>query len=305
MSDNTFSDFLDTARNAVRDNFVAVTEKEINYGHQFTVTENSRKATLNIYNGKKGRKFVFSGDVAVVEKLRNLLRLDENASTTAAESAKKYSGNLWAGSDESGKGDFFGSLVVAAVVVDKDSAAKIVEAGIKDCKMLSDRKILEFEAVIKELAVDYSVLELLPQFYNKRYEEVKTNGGKLNQLLSSGHINALSQVLERNHLCEYALIDQFSVSQETVRILQSRFSRCKIMQHPRAEKNIAVAAASVLARAKFLQTMNLLAEQADTTSLPKGGGSAATEAAGVIAAKYGKEALRNFVKLHFVNYSRI
>ncbi len=76
------------------------------------------------------------------------------------------------GSDESGKGDFFGSLVIAAVVVDDTTAGKLQAAGVKDCKLLTDKKILALEDVIKNTVVEFSVLELKPKFYNLRYEQV-------------------------------------------------------------------------------------------------------------------------------------
>ena len=93
-----------------------------------------------------------------------------------AAAGATVSNGLWAGSDESGKGDFFGSLVVAATVVDNTTAAKLQAAGVKDCKLLTDKKILELEYVIKSTVVDFSVLELKPKIYNLRYEQVAAAG---------------------------------------------------------------------------------------------------------------------------------
>lgn len=211
----------------------------------------------------------------------------------------------WAGSDESGKGDFFGSLVVAAVVVDETTAEKLAAAGVKDCKLLSDKKILALENVIKSIVVDSCVLNMQPKIYNLRYAQVVEAGGKLNQLLGLGHIAALSQVLARHTDCTSALIDQFTPSYENVHELHRRFPFCQVRQQPKAESDIAVAAASVLARASFLRTMDDLAARAGVSALPKGGGAQATEGARMLAAKFGKEALREYVKLHFANYKRI
>ena len=211
----------------------------------------------------------------------------------------------WAGSDESGKGDFFGPLVVSAVVVDDGTAAKLAAAGVKDCKLLSDKKILELEDVIKANVIDFSVLELKPKVYNMRYAQVMAQGGKLNQLLGYGHVAALSQVLARHEDCHAALIDQFTTSLVNVRELTKRFPQCSVKQQPKAESNLAVAAASVLARARFLRTMDELAQAAGEPQLPKGGGDGATACARRLAAKLGKAELANYVKLHFANYSRI
>ena len=153
--------------------------------------------------------------------------------------------------------------------------------------------------------VDYSVLELKPRVYNLRYEQVAAQGGKLNQLLGYGHVAALSKVLEKHEDCHSALIDQFTTSMVNIRALKQRFPQCDVRQQPKAESNLAVAAASVLARAQFLHTMAALAAEAGVQELPKGGGAQATVCARELAAKYGKEALRNYVKLHFANYQRV
>ena len=194
---------------------------------------------------------------------------------------------------------------MSAVVVDDGTAAKLAAAGVKDCKLLSDKKILELEETIKANVIDFSVLELKPKIYNMRYNQVLAQGGKLNQLLGFGHVAALSQVLERNHDCHAALIDQFTTSTVNVRELQKRFPECQVRQQPKAEINLAVAAASVLARARFLRTMDELAKSVGEVSLPKGGGPQTTACARKIAQSLGKSQLENYVKLHFANYSRI
>lgn len=281
-------------------------EKPINYGHQLVVEQSGAKMTLNIYNGKKGLNLVYSGASALIAKVQAAVNGEaDNVANQSAPAAKLAADGLWAGSDESGKGDFFGSLVVAAVIVDAATAGKLRAAGVKDCKLLTDKKILELEDAIKAAAVDYSVLELKPQAYNLRYEQVAAEGGKLNQLLGYGHVAALSQVLTRHPDCRRALIDQFTTSTVNVRELSRRFPSCQVRQQPKAESDLAVAAASVLARARFLRTMEELAAAAGTDSLPKGGGSAATACARQLAQKLGKAALRDFVKLHFANYKRL
>lgn len=138
---------------------------------------------------------------------------------------------------------------------------------------------MELEDVIKATVVDYSVLELKPQFYNLRYEQVAAQGGKLNQLLGYGHVAALSKVLERHPECDSALIDQFTTSDVNIVALKECFPKCRVQQKPRAESDLAVAAASVLARACFLRTMKALAASVGREELPKGGGDHATACA--------------------------
>ena len=302
LTDEQFSAYLAEAKAKLSAELPITAEKKINYGYQYTVKLAEAKLTLNIYNGKKGLNVVYSGDSALAERAAALL---EGRKAQAAAPATFVTDGLWAGSDESGKGDFFGSLVVAAVVVDNTTADKLRAAGVKDCKLLTDKKILELEDIIKASVVDYSVLELKPRVYNLRYEQVAAQGGKLNQLLGYGHVAALSRVLEKHEDCHSALIDQFTTSMVNIRVLKQRFPQCDVRQQPKAESNLAVAAASVLARAQFLHTMAALAAEAGVQELPKGGGAQATACARELAAKYGKEALRNYVKLHFANYQRV
>lgn len=302
LTDEQFSAYLAEAKAKLSAELPIAAEKKINYGYQYTVKLAEAKLTLNIYNGKKGLNVVYSGDSALAERAAALL---EGRKAQAAAPATFVTDGLWAGSDESGKGDFFGSLVVAAVVVDNTTADKLRAAGVKDCKLLTDKKILELEDIIKASVVDYSVLELKPRVYNLRYEQVAAQGGKLNQLLGYGHVAALSRVLEKHEDCHSALIDQFTTSMVNIRVLKQRFPQCDVRQQPKAESNLAVAAASVLARAQFLHTMAALAAEAGVQELPKGGGAQATACARELAAKYGKEALRNYVKLHFANYQRV
>lgn len=302
LTDEQFSAYLAGAKAKLSAELPIAAEKKINYGYQYTAKLAEAKLTLNIYNGKKGLNIVYSGDSALAERAAALL---EGRKAQAAAPATFVTDGLWAGSDESGKGDFFGSLVVAAVVVDNSTAGKLRAAGVKDCKLLTDKKILELEDIIKASVVDYSVLELKPRVYNLRYAQVAAQGGKLNQLLGYGHVAALSRVLEKHEDCHSALIDQFTTSMVNIRALKQRFPQCDVRQQPKAESNLAVAAASVLARAQFLHTMAALAAEAGVQELPKGGGAQATACARELAAKYGKEALRNYVKLHFANYQRV
>ena len=249
LTPKAFADYLAEAAEKIRqDGFSIVKDKPINYGQQIAVQFCEAKASVNIYNGKKGLTHVYNGDSALKQRLMLLLEGVQNASEELqpAAAGATVSNGLWAGSDESGKGDFFGSLVVAATVVDNTTAAKLQAAGVKDCKLLTDKKILELEDVIKATVVDYSVLELKPKIYNLRYEQVAAAGGKLNQLLGYGHVAALSQVLERQKDCHSALIDQFTQSTVNLKALQQRFPGCSVRQQPKAESNLAVAAALLL-----------------------------------------------------------
>lgn len=329
-----FDKYLDNLKVNLGELATLEQSKPINYGHQLQYKRGTDKVTLCVYNGKKGLRLVWQGNNPLREEMELFVAAMDSVNKAGSKKSsglEKMSGeaketvilkntafgevvvdfmpDVWAGSDESGKGDFFGPLVIGAVAINGEREYKLQVAGVKDCKLLTDKKILELEAVIKEHALAYSVLQLKPQFYNRRYAEVVAQGGKLNQLLASGHINALSKVLQelenKNLKCEYALVDQFTTSNIVLRPLQQRFPATDFSQRPKAESNIAVAAASILARAQFLHTMEELSKLAGVQELPKGGGQQATEMAKELAGKLGKAALVNFVKQHFVNYNRV
>lgn len=291
-----------------------VEQKEINYGQQLKVKQAPSSVTLSLYNGKKGLKTVWGG------KETPLLHACKAALDEAPEEADALPENpfhqgcllkekpgfdgLWCGSDESGKGDYFGPLAVAAVCVDEATAAKFASWGVCDSKALTDDKIHQLAAKIRETARAHTTLVLRPQFYNQRYRQLKDQKMNLNHLLASGHIHALGKVLQQVPECHFALVDQFTRHNRITGTLEQAFPGLQVYQQPRAEADMAVAAASILARDAFVAVMDQLTEQAGFP-LPKGGGAQATAAARRIVEEQGKDALVRFVKLHFANSRKV
>jgi ribonuclease HIII len=212
---------------------------------------------------------------------------------------------IWMGSDESGKGDYFGPLVVASVCLDIAGGNTLMAAGVRDCKSMTDTRILALRELIEETALAYAVLVMKPHVYNIRYEQVQQQGGNLNTLLALGHIAALKQTWQKYPQCRQALVDQFAKNDSITEGVRAFAPEMQVWQRPRAEEDIAVAAASVLARASFLQTIQDMGKEAGIGKIPKGGGEAATNAARRLVQKKGTEVLENFVKLHFANTQKI
>lgn len=292
----------------------SIKRKSINYGEQLTLLRNGEKVVLSIYNGKKGHKYVWGGVEGLLqqEAQKAVADLLEEASGKAPGSNSPLTllqalpgfDYLWAGSDESGKGDFFGPLVVAAVLVNKDIAQKLANFGVRDSKELSDKKIAALAGKIEACAPLHTVLALSPEMYNYRYEQMKSANLNLNDLLAKGHIKVLSSVLKENPHCHFALVDRFTLHNNIDGELKKAFPYLTVVQQPKAEADMAVAAASILARAKFVEIMNELSALAQR-ELPKGGGSAATQCAQEIAQTQGQELLNKLVKKHFANYKVI
>ena len=211
---------------------------------------------------------------------------------------------LWCGSDESGKGDYFGPLVVAAVCLDLAAARQYAAWGICDSKALTDGKIRLLAEKIRQTARAHTVLVLKPRFYNQRYAQLKARKQNLNHLLASGHIHALGRVIQQVPECRFALVDQFTRHNAIASTLETGFPGLKVYQQPKGEADMAVAAASILARDAFVEVMDQLSAQAGFP-LPKGGGDQATAAARKLVREQGQDVLEQYVKLHFANTGKL
>ena len=205
-------------------NGIAAEEKDLQYGRQLVLTSGSDKTTLSVYNGKKGIKLVWSGkNAAFTDKCKSIL-MQEDAAGADYRLLKDFPDfqGIWAGSDESGKGDFIGPLVVAAVICDEKSAAQLFNLGVKDCKIVSDKDVLKLRTEIEKTALATSVLALSPKIYNYRYSQIKAAGQNLNHLLSSGHAAALCAALAKCPQCNYALVDRFAANNNMISPLRLR-----------------------------------------------------------------------------------
>jgi len=212
-------------------------------------------------------------------------------------------GNRWIGMDEAGKGDYFGSLVSAAVLVDEKIAAILETLGVQDSKRISDERIGQLATQINQVCGQGArVVSLKPEAYNRLYTEFKAEGKKLNELLAWTHARALEDLLVVNSHNQIAvLVDQFGKESYMQRALlqKSKTLDVKLVQLPKAEVNMAVAAASILARAEFLKSLKQLAKECGV-ELPKGGSNPQIIAAGrKVLEKSGETSLGKVAKLHF------
>jgi ribonuclease HIII len=196
------------------------------------------------------------------------------------------------GIDESGKGDYFGPLVIAAVFVTPVTQQDLVLMRVRDSKKISDGRLVEMAPEIR-LLCPHSTVSIGPQRYNELYVKIKN----LNRLLAWGHARALENLLQQVD-CDLAIADQFGDERLILNALQEKGKQIRLVQRTKAEADMAVAAASILARAEFLQRLGKLSQELNTT-LPKGS-SAAVEVAGrMVIKKYGQDRLHTVAKLHF------
>ena len=196
------------------------------------------------------------------------------------------------GIDESGKGDYFGPLVVAAVFVDATTEGELALMQVSDSKKISDGRILEMAPDIKTIC-PHSIIAIGPHKYNELYAKIRN----LNRLLAWGHAKALETLLERVS-CVRAISDQFGDERLILNALQEKGRKIVLEQRTKAESDLAVAAASILARAEFLLRLERLSDEVGTT-LPKGASPAVELAARMVIKKHGQERLDSVAKLHF------
>ena len=206
--------------------------------------------------------------------------------------------NAWIGIDETGKGDYFGPLVVVAARVSQDQLPLLAALGVEDSKRLTDKRAL---AIARDVAkvVPHHAMVLMPRTYNDLYARI----GNLNQLLAWAHATSAEELLGHAD-AELILSDQFSKANLVASRLKERGRACRYQQRTKAEDDPAVAAASILARSLFLRRMEELETTFDV-KLHKGAGPPVLAAARTIVQARGPEALADVAKLHFKTTSQV
>lgn len=206
------------------------------------------------------------------------------------------------GTDESGKGDYFGPLVIAGVCITKKQEELLATLGVRDSKSNSDNRNKELAKKIEELLgkTCVSIVCISPERYNSLYDEI---GRNLNKLLGWGHARVMENLLSDN-LCENAIADQFGDESIIKSALLAKGKSLNLIQSPKAERDIGVAAASILARARFLNELERLGKILGVT-LSKGVNSTVESIAKNIYENGGLEKLKQFVKLHFQTTKKV
>lgn len=201
------------------------------------------------------------------------------------------------GTDESGKGDYFGPLVVAGVFVTSEDEDRLRSIGVRDSKHNSDRRNIDLANQITSLLGQskIAIITIRPERYNSLYIEM---GKNLNKILAWGHSRAIEDLLVKQ-TCNNVIADQFGDESFIKNALLKNGKNIQLLQTPKAERDIAVAAASILARAKFLEELDRLSKIAGIQLL-KGANSAVEDVARkLVEKKLNKDFLKNFAKYHF------
>ncbi|MCP4231414.1 MAG: ribonuclease HIII [bacterium] len=196
------------------------------------------------------------------------------------------------GSDESGKGDYFGPLVVAAVAAETDGQDLLRKWGVRDSKKLSDKRINELSALIRG-HLPYELISINPEKYNELYEKLNN----LNRLLAWAHARAIENLGQKRHDIDVVVVDKFGPERRLQNALMGRGREMRIFQETGAERYPAVAAASIIARAEFTRRLSALSERIGKT-LPRGA-THVLDTAKEIYNTRGAELLSQVAKVHF------
>ncbi len=205
------------------------------------------------------------------------------------------------GVDESGKGDFFGPLVIAGVYTDERLAKKFKDLGIRDSKGIgSDKKIRELAAAIKNSKAPWDRIVITPQKYNQLYQKI----GNLNTLLAWGHARVLENLCIKVPSCPRALSDKFANERVLLRALLEKGKQLQMEQRTKAESDYAVAAASILAREGFVDWLEYRGKELNVV-LSKGVSTKVKTTASELVKIHGTTILPTIAKMHFKTASEI
>ncbi|MEW6653557.1 MAG: ribonuclease HIII [Bacteroidota bacterium] len=261
------------------------------YDYEFDVLRDGKKIKILLYFGKKGLNLVVQGDQKspLYTLVNNLIN---NKPTLELTELNVEEPNSYIGTDEAGKGDIFGPLVIAAVYADEDSKKELYRIGVRDSKDISDPQIDFLAGKIKNICNGFfSIIELRPELYNRKYEKYKN----LNKLLSYGHSKAIKILLDDIN-AKTVISDKFGNRGLEIHNDKS-FSHVEFIDTEKAERFIAVAAASILARNTFNKWF--YEQEYKGICFPKGSSETAKNFLKMFLRQNEYSSLVNFAKLHF------
>lgn len=277
--------------------------RPIPYGVRLLFRADTGTIGVNMYySKKKGHSTVFDAGLPqkTVKKLRGLLD-PHSAAACISPIEKERAYTAWIGCDESGKGAFTGPLVTAAYFCDCDHAAKLADLGVHDSKTLGARAVRKLAVILmKNFSTRLSVLELKPETYNRLYADFRAQNRSLNDLLAWAHGKTVEKLLSQKP--EAVIVDQFA----NAGLIRSRMPADvpDMIIRPKAENNIAVAAASIVAAGRYLEALDTLSETFGVTIRP-GAGADADQSVRDVIVKHGPNVLNRLVKRHFKNTLKI
>ena len=269
------------------------------YSYLIAISKLKEKISLHIFFGKKGNKTLIQGnkDSKLYKEINDYIFGEKFISDDKPETEPDYP---YIGTDESGKGDYFGSLVIAGVYITPREGNILRSLEIRDSKELSDQQVIQLTSKIKSIKeIIYDLIVISPEKYNQLYEKM----GNLNRLMGWAHAKVIENILERCNATE-AISDKFGNEKIILEALQTRGQQINLTQITKAEKFTAVATASILARNAVIEWFNIQSKKLKIQIL-KGSSEEVEKVAKKIFENYGEDTLKKLVKLHFKTSKKI
>lgn len=249
-------------------------------------------------------KVMFQGKSADVDAAMWGVAL-ENTKEKQEENKKadeKYYNTNAVGSDEVGTGDYFGPIVVTATYVKKEDIPYLESLGVGDSKKIDDSKILKIAPEIAKRVKYRSII-----LSNKEYNEKYTKEINMNKIKAIMHNKVLYQLMqEERPSVDYIIVDEFAREARYYEYLRDvkEVQRGITFITKAEDKNLAVAAGSIISRYIFLKEFDKLCDSIHIP-LPKGAGKDVDTIGEEVVEKYGKDKLKEIAKFNFKNTDRI
>ncbi|MBT8378251.1 MAG: ribonuclease HIII [Ignavibacteria bacterium] len=278
--------------------FSVTSPEKQNFAYGINVSNKKHRVALLVYFGKKGNKTVLQGnkESEIYKKLNEIIFGEK----LFAARNDDINPDSYIGTDESGKGDYFGPLVIAGVFADPEISLKLLQLGVRDSKTISDWQIKKLASEIKKIAnKDFDTISISPDKYNKLHEKM----GNVNKILGWAHAKVLENILT-NCDAEEAISDKFGNERLILDALQEKGKNLKLYQTSKAERFTAVAAASIIARDSVIRWFEMNSSDLGI-KIPKGASGEVERTAKKVAKKFGKNKLNSLVKVHFKTSKKV
>jgi ribonuclease HIII len=273
-----------------------------------------RQATAILY---ESGKLVISGPAPAFDDLRLLVESVPGVALRTKKPAKADTGasadprvseqEPHIGTDEAGKGDFFGPLCTAGVYVDARTAEILRTLGVRDSKTVNDPTVRTLARQIREVTDGKAAVTVVaPRRYNELYKQMRSEGKNLNTLLAWTHTRVIEDLIKAGVRPKFILSDQFGDKRyiEERLLVETRQSGIPLIQMPRAEADVAVAAASILARDAFLGWLERTSK-ALGLKIPKGASPQVIQTAKILVERGGVESLKEYAKVSFKTMQKV
>jgi ribonuclease HIII len=301
-------------RQRVRDVLTEASAAELPAGPYEAWRARWRQATAILY---ESGKLVIAGPQPSFEDLRSMVEsvpgVAVRTKTPAPGNTKPQPGasvdeqEPHIGTDEAGKGDFFGPLCTAGVYVDARTAEILRMLGVRDSKTVNDTTVRALARRIREVTDGKAAVTVVaPRRYNELYKQMRSEGKNLNTLLAWTHTRVIEDLIKMGLQPKFILSDQFGDKRyiEQRLLAETRQSGIPLIQMPRAEADVGVAAASILARDAFLGWLERTSQTLGM-KLPKGASLQVIAAARRLVERSGRESLNDYAKVSFKTMEKV